>query len=233
MADLSWSQTLSVSLLTAAITLAGTTYQQARQEERADNVRFLDGAQATAQETSRLLDNGYLALAKLVKGMDKKGWEEYSRGPWEEYMEFHRSWRQQLIAQHFKLSRYFGKDMANDLVHIDEIDIHPVDNLSSPNPCKVPGNEDSFDIEKLANQIECFARFTTIEQGILNDEIKNKKTNDLFDMMDSIFKTKNSTWELLRHYDKSSVSYLRRLDARLTELGVSKVTVIPRSDHND
>lgn len=226
MADLSWSQTLSISLLTAAITLAGTTYQQARQEERADNVRFLDGAQATAQETSRLLDDGYNALAKLAKGMDQKGWGEFSKGPWDEYMEFHRGWRQQLIAEHFKLSRYFGKDMANELVHIDEIDIHPVDNLSSPNPCTPPGGTTDFDIEKLASQIECYSRFVTINQDILNEQIKNKKTDDLFNTIDSIAKTKTSAWDLLRHYDKSSVSYLRRLDARLTALGVSKVKIV-------
>lgn len=229
MADLTWWQTLSVSFLTASLTIAGTAYLQADQNDRAEKVRFLDGAQATAQETSRLLDNGYLALAKLVKGMDKKGWGEFSKGSWEEYMEFHRGWRQQLIAEHFKLSRYFGKDMANDLVHIDEIDIHPVDNLSSPNPCDPAGDDNDFDIEKLATQIECYARFVTIKQDILNDEIKNKETDDFFDVMDSIMKTKNSTWELLQHYDKSSVSYLRRLDSRLTELGVSKVTVIPLS----
>jgi hypothetical protein len=208
------------------MTLAGATYQQARQEERADNVRFLDGAQATAQETSRLLDDGYNALAKLLKSMDQKGWEEFSKGSWDEYMEFHRGWRQQLIAEHFKLSRYFGKDMANQLVHIDEIDIHPLDNLSSPNPCTPPGDKNDFDISKLASQIECYSRFVTINQDILNDDMANKKTDEIFNAIDSIQKTKDTSWDLLRHYDKSSVSYLRQLDARLTALGVSKVKVV-------
>jgi hypothetical protein len=227
MADSSWSQTVAASLLTAALTLAGTSCQQAHQDERADSTKFLDGAQATAQETSRLLDDGYNALAKLLKGMDQKGWGEFSKGPWDEYMEFHRGWRQQLIAEHFKLSRYFGKDMANELVHIDEIDIHPVNNLSSPNPCTPPGAEEDFDIEKLASQIECYARFVTLKQDLINDDIENKNTDELFDALGSKLNTQNATGKLLQHYDKSSVSYLRRLDARLTELGVSKVTVMP------
>ncbi|SCW97546.1 hypothetical protein [Pseudomonas sp. NFACC05-1] len=229
MADSSWWQTFAASLLTAAFTLAGTSYQQAHQDERADRAKFLDGAQATAQETSRLLDDGYNALSKLLKATDQKGWEEFSKGPWDEYREFYRSWRQQLIAEHFKLSRYFGKDMANDLVHIDEIDIHPVDNLSSPNPCTPPGGENDFDIEKLASQTECYSRFATLKQDIIDRDMANKKTEGLFDVIDSKRKTEDGARELLKHYDKSSVSYLRRLDARLTELGVSQVTVTPKN----
>lgn len=226
MADLSWSQTLSVSLLTAAITLAGTSCQQAHQDERADKVRFLDGAQATAQETSRLLDNGYNALAKLLKGMDQKGWEEFSKGPLDEYVEFRRGWRQQLIAEHFRLSRYFGKNTANNLIHIDEIDIRPTDNLFSPNPCTPPGELGDFDIEKLASQIECYARFVTMKQDAINSDKKDEGIDGLFEVISSMHSLKNQTKELLKHYDKSSVTYLRSLDATLTELGISKVTTL-------
>ncbi|AHL36910.1 hypothetical protein CD58_18310 [Pseudomonas brassicacearum] len=227
MADLTWLQTLAASLLTAAITLAGTSCQQARQDERADRAKFLDGAQATAQETSRLLYDGYNALDKLLKETDNKGWEEFSKGPWHEYMQFQRSWRQQLIAEHFKLSRYFGKNMANELIHIDEIDIHPVNNHSSPNPCSPPGDDKNYDIEKLYGQIECYARFTTLKQDVINADIKDRTTEGLFDALESKRNTEENAWNLLQHYDKFTVSYLRRLDATLTELGVSKVTVMP------
>ena len=229
MADSSWMQTVAASLLTAALTLAGTSCQQAHQDERADSAKFLDGAQATAQETSRLLDDGYNALAKLLKGMDQKGWGEFSKGAWNDYMEFHRGWRQQLIAEHFKLSRYFGKDMADELVHIDEIDIHPVDNLSSPNPCTPPGAKSDFDIEKLASQTECYSRFVTFKQDIINDNVKDKNTDELFDSLSSKHDTQDFAWKLLQHYDKASVNYLRRLDAQLTQLGASKVTIMPGS----
>ncbi|KIR18126.1 hypothetical protein PFLU4_15150 [Pseudomonas fluorescens] len=227
MADSSWWHTLAASGLTAALTLAGTSLQQAHQDERADKAKFLDGAQATAQETSRLLDEGYNALAKLIKETDQKGSEEFSKGPGTEYIEFYRGWRQRLIAEHFKLSRYFGKDMANDLVHIDEIDLHPVDNLSSPNPCTPAGDEDSFDIEKLASETECYSRLVTLKQDRINDDTTDKSTDELFDALAAKLNTQNAAKKLLQHYDKSSVSYLRRLDARLTELGASKVTIIP------
>jgi hypothetical protein len=217
MADPTWLQTAAASLLTAAITLAGTNWQQAHQEERADREKFLDGAQATAQETSRLLDEGYNALAHLLKGMDKKGWREFSSGPAEDYTEFHRRWRQQLIAQHFKLSRYYGKDMANDLIHIDEIDRHPVNNLHSPNPCTPAGSENDFDIAKLALQTECYARFATLQQDIINDKIKEKHTEDLFETISSQRDTSQAAWGLVEHYDKSSVSFLRRLNAKFTQ----------------
>lgn len=223
MAETTWSQTVAASLLTAALTLAGTSCQQAHQDNRADSLKFLDGAQATAQETSRLLDDGYNALAKLLNGMEQKGWGEFSKGSWHEYIEFHRGWRQQLIAEHFKLSRYFGKDMANQLVHIDEIDIRPTNNLSSPNPCAPPGDESNFDVQKLASQIECYSRFVTVSQDTLDANMKSKKADEIFDAMESVLTTKNTSWDLLRHYDKTSVSYIRRLDARLTALGVSQV----------
>ncbi|WP_431480824.1 hypothetical protein [Pseudomonas thivervalensis] len=222
MADLSWSQTLAVSLLTAAITLAGTSYQQARQDERADRSKFLDGAQLTAQETSRLLDDGYNALANLLKKMDKIGSEEFSKGPLDEYMVFYRGWRQQLIAEHFKLSRYFGKDMANQLIHLDEIDLHPVNNLSSPDPCTPPGSEDSFDIEKLAFETQCYARSVTVKQDIINRDAEDKSIDEFAEVLNAKLRTENFTKKLLQHYDKSSVSYLRELDARLTDLGYHK-----------
>lgn len=227
MADSSWWQTAAASLLTAAFTLVGTNFQQAHQDERADRAKFLDGAQATAQETSRLLYEGYNALDKLLKETDKKGWGEFSRGPWDEYVQFHRGWRQQLIAEHFKLSRYFGKSMANQLVHLDEIDIQPVNNLSSPDPCSAPGDDKDYDMEKLTNQIECYSRFVTLKQDIINNEIKDRDAKQLYDALKSKRNTEERAWELLQHYDKSTVSYLRRLDATLTELGVTKVTVVP------
>ncbi|MCY1417813.1 hypothetical protein D9M71_333550 [compost metagenome] len=217
MAESTWLQTAAASLLTAALTLAGTSCQQSHLDERADREKFLDGAQVTAQETSRLLDEGYNALAQLLKGMDQKGWREFSKGPADDYMEFHRRWRQQLIAQHFKLSRYYGKDMANDLIHIDEIDRHPVDNLQSPNPCTPAGSENDFDIAKLALQTECYARFATLQQDIINDKIKEKNTDDLFDTMGSQRDTVQTAWKLIEHYDKSSVSFLRRLNAKFTQ----------------
>ncbi|MBD9463910.1 hypothetical protein [Pseudomonas sp. Pdm06] len=222
MADSSWWQTAAASLLTAAFTLAGTNYQQAHQDERADRSRFLDGAQLTAQETSHLLDDGYNALAKLLKEMDKMGSDEFSKGPLDEYKEFYRGWRQQLIAEHFKLSRYFGKSMANQLIHLDEIDIHPVNNLASPDPCTPPGSEDSFDIEKLAFETQCYARSVTVKQDIINRDTEDRNIDEFAEALNAKLRTQNFTKKLLQHYDKSSVSYLRKLDVRLTELGYPK-----------
>jgi len=217
MADSSGAHTLAAALLTALLTLAGTSYQQARQDERADKGKFLDGAQVTAQETSRLLDDGYNALTKLLKEMDQKGWRDFSKGPRDEYMEFHKRWRQQLIAQHFKLSRLFGKEMADELIHIDEIDIHPVDNLHSPNPCAPAGNENDFDIVKLSIQTECYSRLATLQQDVINDKIKEKDSGELFDTINTQRATAQDAWKLIEYYDKSSVAYLRRLNAKLTQ----------------
>lgn len=205
----------------------GTSCQQAHQDERADKAKFLDDPHATAQETSRLLYDGYNALDKLLRGMDKKGRKEFSEGPWDDYRQFHRGWRQQLIAEHFKLSRYFGKDKANELIHIDEIDIRSVNNFSSPNPCSPPGEDKDFDIAKLSDQIDCYARFVTFKQDMINEDIKDRTAGELFDALESKNRNEESAKELLQHYDKSTVSYLRRLDAALTNLGTANMPAIP------
>ncbi|MGG7671800.1 hypothetical protein [Pseudomonas sp. WC2] len=230
MADTAWKQTCFASIITAIITaivtFAGTAYLQGHQDDRADKARFLDGAQTTAQETSRLLDNGYIALGKLLKGMDQKGWEDFSKGPLAEYMEFRRGWRQQLIAQHFKLSRYFGKKVANDLIRIDEIGIRPTADLTSSSPCTPVREVKNLDIEKLAAEIECYAQFVTMKQDAINSELDASQTDEMLEALDSKLSLMNQTKRLLRHYDKTSVAYLRNLDASLTTLGASNVTAL-------
>jgi hypothetical protein len=214
------------SLVTTLLTVGVAVWQFNQTNLRSDQTRFVDAAQATAQETSVLLDDGYTALDKLVNASGSDGWKPFSKGAWHDYMEFHRHWHQQLVAEHFKLARYFGKDAADQILHIDEIDIHPVNNLSSPNPCTPPGDKADFDIEKLANQTECVTRIIALEQDAIDDATSDKKGSGVVDAISARRNEIEFAGKLLANYDTSMVSYLRALDERLTLLGQPQVKVL-------
>jgi len=220
-------QTVLTSLLTAALTLLCSQWQMSSQNERTDRLHFIDGAQTTAQETSQLLNDEYNELARLVNATGNKGWGEFAATPYHDYVEFHRPWRQKLIEEHFKLSRYFGKDVADQLIHLDEIDLHPVDNLGSPNPCTPPGGNSDFDISKLADQTECVTRLITAGEDMIKEASKAKwPDKEFFDSLKSKRDQEDFAMKLLEQYDKASVSVLRVLEDRLSQLGEPKITLI-------
>lgn len=227
--DLSWVQIVVIPLLTTTLTFAGAAWQLHLTNERADHARFVDSAQATAQETSVLLDDGYNALSTLLDAAGQNGWAQFSEGAWKDYRQFHRRWRQQLISEHFKLSRYFGKDLADQLVHIDEIDVRPVDNLSSPNPCTPAGGKDAFDVAKLADQTECVTTMISFKRDDLASAKADKKMDDLFEAIKGQREAQDFARKLLGQYDKLTVGYLRQLDGRLTQMGQPQVKFTGRA----
>ncbi|KVN88692.1 hypothetical protein [Burkholderia ubonensis] len=220
---------VAAALITSTLALGGISWQLSRQEAQAERVRFIDGAQATAQETSRLLNDGYNELTKMVNASHNKGWKEFSELSWRDYMDFHRRWREQLIVEHFKLVRYFGKRMADNLIHVDEIDLHPVGDISSPSPCMPAGGKGDLDIAKLAFVTECTTRIAAVTQDIIDDDIANKRTDDVMASIQEHSKQEDVESQLLDDYEKSTVRYLRALDETLTQLGDPQVTVVTRS----
>ncbi|KWA05635.1 hypothetical protein WL26_23885 [Burkholderia cepacia] len=220
---------VAAAIITSVLALGGLGWQLSRQEAHAEHERFIDGAQTTAQETSRLLNDGYNELDKMVNASHNKGWKEFSESSWKEYMDFHRRWREQLITEHFKLIRYFGKPRADELIHVDEIDLHPVSDLSSPSPCQPGGGKEDFDIAKLAFVTECTTRMAAVTQDIIDQDIANKETSDIMAAIQDHGKQEDAESQLLDDYEKSTVRYLRALDETLTQLGDPQVTVVTRN----
>jgi len=163
-----------------------------------------------------LLNDGYNELAKMTIASHNKGWKEFSASSWADYMAFHRRWREQLIVEHFKLIRYFGKHMADDLIHVDEIDLHPVSNLSSPNPCMPSGGKGDLDIAKLAYVTECTTRMAAVTQDVIDDGITHKTDDSIMSSIQEHSRQENFESRLLEDYEKSTVRYLRVLDDTLT-----------------
>lgn len=217
-----------VPVIVAAVTLFAALWQFNAANERTDHARFLDGALATAQETSVLLDEGYSSLEKLLNATDSQGWKAFSEGAFRDYLEFHRRWRQRAVSEHFKLTRYFGRDLANQLIHIDEIDLHPIDNLGSPNPCEPPGSKNDFDIAKMTFQTWCSITNIPLLQDSIDDKRTTRTTNELLDLIQAKLAQEDFAKKLLNHYEKAMVGYLRQLNERLTQLGQPQVTVVAR-----
>lgn len=217
--------TICAAVIASALTLFGAVYLQKQQNDMARQTKFLDGAQATAQKTSKLLAEGYRELEKLDEDAQGKSFEEYMRGPEDKYRKFYQGWRQRLIENQFEVTRYFGKDTANMLMHLDEIDISPVNNLGSPNPCSAPGGKDSDDMHKIADQVSCYIRFSTISFEKMEFE---SEAEHFVDAMQRKSDIKTNIHALMEGYEVNYVIILRKLDSRLTELGMSKVTVVQK-----
>jgi hypothetical protein len=225
-----WSVTgqgFAGAVLGAVLTLWSMNLQQSRQEQHAEHVRFIDGAQTTAQETTVLLFEGFNSLKKLANSANDKGWKEIRNSSWHEYYEFHQHWRERLITEHFKLIRYFGKHMADQLIHVDEIDLHPLKDLKSTTLCSIPGGDDAIDIEKLASHAECIVRMSAVSSDIYDEETADKKdTGQQIEKFQSQRTYSDREFELLKEYEKAMIRYIRTMDEMITQLGAPQVTVI-------
>ncbi|MHC6226311.1 hypothetical protein ACYU03_16315 [Pseudomonas sp. X10] len=222
MADNSFLTAVVTAVLTSMLTLLGTNYQQSRQEARDDASRFLDAAHATVQESIVILDDGYNALDKLISATQDTGWKAFSKGAWLDYMAFQRRWHQRMIAQHFKLARYFGKDMADTLIDLDYIPIGPTSTVNADEGKAVS----PYNIQKLAADVEYQSRSITVLQGIADEAMEDKGSGGVMDTFNAIRQSRNDAYEMLANYDKGTINLLKSLDERLTQLGARKVTVV-------
>ena len=210
------------AVLTSLLTLTGTYALQSRQEARDEANQFRGAAQNTVQETVAILDDGYNALDKLIRATHETGWKEFSQGPWRDYMAFERRWHQRMIVQHFKLERYFGKDMADTLIDLDDIPMGPTHAGSD--------NEDPtvrrYNLQKLAADIEYTVRIMTATQDIIDEHLGAKKPDGLMDMIVAVNSNRDTAGRQLKEYDAGTIRLLKSLDERLTQLGARKVTVV-------
>jgi hypothetical protein len=218
-----------VPTIVAAVTLFAAAWQFNVANDRADRARFIDGALATAQETSILLDESQNALDKLLNATENYGWTSFSEGPFRDYIYFHQHWRQRAIAEHFKLTRYFGKDVADQLIYIDEIDLRPSKSVGVSSPCVLTGGGKESDFEKMNFQASCEITQIPILQDIINDKRLAKTENEMFETFRARGEQGEFARKLLSRYEKVKVVYLRQLNATLTQLGQPQVTVVPKS----
>ena len=208
-------------VIVAALTLIGTSYQQSNAADRSEKERFCSDATQTFQETIALLDEGYLALQQLRLAASDRAWEQISPGPWTEYMEFHRRWNQRLIAQYFKVERYFGTRMARRLIDLE---------FEAPPGGVQTENPRQYSFEALAKDIETSIRLTSANQTVMNDSSNRVPMSDYIAMMKRKSEHEGTTSELLAQYKRASIATSRDVNAMLTQLGAKQVVVQPATD---
>ncbi len=219
-----WSSIVA-AVFTGLFTILGIAWQLNEQRQQFEKKLLLDGAYNAAQETARLLSDGYVALARLARESHGKSWEQITDRPWGEFMAFHRHWRQRLMAHHFQLARYFGQDLANELIHVDDKNFdQDASDTKGSGLCTLL----SVDMERLMQQAECYLRLASVTLSLVESDtaagmsgfVENRQ------QYDSLMK---EAQELIEEYDKSTIRFLRAMEARLTQLRGGPYIVVMHS----
>ncbi|MCR8721252.1 hypothetical protein NVV30_21475 [Pseudomonas syringae] len=153
---------------------------------------------------------------------ETKGWDKFSQTDWNDHRTFRRQWRQKLTSQHFKLTRYFGKDLADNLINLDRpkrLDNEIIDGNH------VDGKK-TYNIEQLASDVEFMTRLITLNQDIIDQSFNKQKANGAFEAMDEKRKNADTASKMLEQYNQGSVELIKKLESRLTQLGAASVKVV-------
>ncbi|KPX19192.1 Uncharacterized protein ALO71_01198 [Pseudomonas amygdali pv. dendropanacis] len=222
MSENSLASTIAGAIITTGLTLLGTSLLQGRESDRANHAKFLDGAQATAQETSKLLAEGYSALETLTQDSSKSEGSAAKLENVRKYDEFYRGWRQRLIENQFRVSRYFGATISANIIHLKEIEVAKIHDPAAPEPCTLPGIDDSLDMNKLAERIRCLVTISAFwdrrQQSVNPHDLDEQLTLE----RSRSINTENIRRQMIS-YEASYVRILRGLDDRFSALGAKRV----------
>lgn len=220
MSENSLIPTIVGAVITTGLTLFGTSYLQYRESERIDHAKFLDGAQATAQDTSRLLAEGYSSLEKLTQLSHKNEDSDVILEKVRQYDELYRSWRQRLIENQFKISRYFGSDMSGDIIDLKEIEVATVGDPTAPEDCSIPGFEDNPEMNKLSERIRCLVTLSAFWDRRQKAGAHNSEQRSALQESRSI-NSENIRRQMIS-YEASYVRILHAIDDRFSLLGAKR-----------
>ncbi|WP_440030164.1 hypothetical protein [Chromobacterium amazonense] len=209
--------TTTITIASAFFGAFGGGYYQAKHD---DNVRLINEAQQAAKETAKLLFESKRNLEELHKAALEEDWGTLSKKEWSQYRSFSREWREKLIINDFDLRRYFGINIANYVIHVDQIDIKPrPSNLSSPNPCAYIGAPADYDLFQQADQIDCYIR----RRSIYNDIKKEESSSDFFKTLEEERSLDDLIYKNISEYEKNIVRFIRAAEDMKSNLGAPVV----------
>ncbi|MBM0283422.1 hypothetical protein [Pseudomonas chlororaphis] len=214
-----------VTLLAVVITVIGGFLTFNHQWEMNRHDRLVSDAHKVSDELTVLLFNDLKYLKVLNDSISKgEDWERFVQGPYAEYLTRKEVWRRDVIIMHYKVERYFGSDIANDLINTEKlISGASYEDLSSPSPCATPADAERS-LMVTSDVIECQIRMAAYLKMKLS-----KDSDDVFgDITRDINLSRNNA-ENMRLYDRGIVSYIRAINSRLTSLG--EVSVQPLIDN--
>lgn len=210
-----------VTLLAVIITVVGGFLTFNHQWELNRRDRLVSEAHKVADDLTVLLFDGYKHLDKFNSAVAySSDWREFVSGPYAEYLTYKEGWRRDMIIMHYKVERYFGEDIADQLVNTEKlISGQDYQDLSSPSPCATPkGTEHSMMV--LAEAIECDVRYSAVIKTMIY-----KDSEDWVGAASDNRKNTSRNFDNLKIYDRNIVSYIRAINSRLTSLGEVSVKV--------
>lgn len=210
-----------VTLLAVVITVIGGFLTFNHQWELNRRDRLISEAHKVADDLTVLLFEGYKHISKFNSAVAySTDWREFVSGPYAEYLTYKEGWRRDVIIMHYKVERYFGQDIADQLVNTEKlISGQNYEDLSSPSHCAMPqGTERSMMV--LAESLECDIRFSAVTKTMIY-----KDSEDSLETVSANSGNASRNFENLRIYDRNIVSYIRAINSRLTSLGEVSVKV--------
>lgn len=211
--------TTTITIASAFFGAFGGGYYQAKHD---DNVRLISEAQQAAKETTKLLFESQEKLEELHKAAQENDWDTLSKNEWSHYRSFRKEWREKLIINDFDLRRYFGINLANYVLHVDQIDLKSQpQNLSSPNPCAYTGKPDEYDLLQQADQIDCYIR----KRAIYNNIKKKENISEFINTLEEERKLDDLIYKNVNTYEKNIVQFIRAAEDMKSNLGAPVVLI--------
>lgn len=210
-----------VTILAVLITVVGGMYAYRTQWETTRHDRAIADAHKVADDLTVLLFDGMAHLKKLQESsVSNLSWYDFATGPYASFLDYKESWRRDLIVMHYKVQRYYGEDMARNLVDAEKlISGDKYSGLDVPSPCpSVPKEYDSYFVAW--ETIECSIRYSAYSSKELM-----KDSDNFLDLLGDSWERRRNIERNLEIYDRKVVIYIRALNSRLTSLG--EVSVQP------
>lgn len=204
------------------LTLASSIFTFNYQWRVSRDDRLVSDAHKVADESTALLFNGLARLRKLNDASEYAvSWVDFMKGPYDDYLSYKEVWHRDMIIMHFRVERYFGKDVADQLVNTDKLIAGDIFNeLTSPSPCPSPP-EDYRSFLRLAETMECQVRML----GYMKTEMSKDNSGFLKNIGD-VNESSRRNADNLERLNTSIVGYVRAIDSRLTSLGEVSVKVV-------
>lgn len=215
--------------IASIFTLLITSWQLYVQKENQDRDSLISNAEGTAEETSNLLMDGYLHIYKLIDTVSASESSADIKSAITSFNVFKHKWRQDLIIEHFKISRYFGEHMANQLININKISQEHDKNTHDKSPKKVF----AFSVYDLVDSIERDAYIGLLTQKTISDIMNDKYNDSIITFIEDKNSTMKHAADLLEQLDQSNLRYINALESVLNQIGEPRVMVLDDRKEKD
>lgn len=211
-----------VALISVLITIVGGLITYNHQWETTRHDRLISEAHKVSDELTILMFAGLQDVKDLNEAVDtSKDWPDFFDKYYRPYLVRKDKWRRDMIVMHYKIERYFGADLAAQLINTNMLiaGVQP-DDLSKPSPCSM--SEEAKKSLMVTNEIiECEIRVAASARPAWDGSTFNELELLKFNNEISAHNMKN-----IDIYDRQIIQYIKSVNDRLTAMGEVSVSVV-------